>query len=546
MGMFQSENGYIEKYFTVGDKVIVELLIDELNGMCLIYDVTEDEILHQKYEPRNEFEVNITLPLMKCVGEDENTLVFTTNALALLTKKILRLKYGNEIPISMHSMGYEAVDKLIANRGNTNKAKNKNKDGATLNDVILDDDTKRSILRVINFVAKKPLYEAIGAKLSRGILLWGNPGVGKTRIGQVIAQETGYNIVIRSASSLLGQYVGSSAKNVRDLFAEQKQKGGNSIIFLDEIDAVKAKYPDAYAKMQPEAHKLVKKMSLAERLTRINKPIYGITAGDILPSSWGEYYQVYVKLHDKYPNVLSQVSRAFSRWEKRELTDAIWADVKGLFSEEEKKKLREIVLLDYYEQKKFSFIFEGEITRLEKSYIASYYFKQKREKEFISVYEKYASHLKEFALPYFKLKWTNISPKSDPLEDKFLRDMLISRDIDPAESLKLALSDSHITLPRIINLLTVLSDHSLLGSGNVQEVHKLFSKILDADMSLSTCADMLCKLPPLCGLDVKLSDFKIRTIGKDADKYINRLEKSAYSSLINAFKEKKMEKRLGI
>ena len=88
--------------------------------------------------------------------------------------------------------------------------------------------------------------------------------------------------------------------------------------FLDEIDAVKAKYPDAYAKMQPEAHKLVKKMSLAERLTRINKPIYGITAGDILPSSWGEYYQVYVKLHDKYPNVLSQVSRAFSRWEKRD------------------------------------------------------------------------------------------------------------------------------------------------------------------------------------------------------------------------------------
>ena len=244
MGMFQSENGYIEKYFTVGDKVIVELLIDELNGMCIIYDVTEDEILHQKYEPRNEFEVNITLPLMKCVGEDDNTLVFTTNALALLTKKILRAKYGNEIPISMHSTGYEAVDKLIANKGDTNKAKNKNKDGATLNDVILDDDTKRSILRVINFVAKKPLYEAIGAKLSRGILLWGNPGVGKTRIGQVIAQETGYNIVIRSASSLLGQYVGSSAKNVRDLFAEQKQKGGNSIIFLDEIDAIAMKRDD--------------------------------------------------------------------------------------------------------------------------------------------------------------------------------------------------------------------------------------------------------------------------------------------------------------
>ena len=42
----------------------------------------------------------------------------------------------------------------------------------------------------------------------------------------------------------MGQYVGSSAKNVRDLFAEQKQKGGNSIIFLDEIDAIAMKRDD--------------------------------------------------------------------------------------------------------------------------------------------------------------------------------------------------------------------------------------------------------------------------------------------------------------
>ena len=235
-----------ERFFVVEDKIIVSMLVDELNGMILWNDVTEDELLKNIFTPRDHYEVNITMPLVKVDGEDESTMVFTINTLALLTKKMLRLKYGDTAEVTMFTTPYLAVDKFIENK---TKSKNtstnsKNKDSATLNDVILDDDTKRSILRVINFVAKKPLYEAIGAKLSRGILLWGNPGVGKTRIGQVIAQETGYNIVIRSASSLLGQYVGSSAKNVRDLFAEQKKKGGNSIIFLDEIDAIAMKRDD--------------------------------------------------------------------------------------------------------------------------------------------------------------------------------------------------------------------------------------------------------------------------------------------------------------
>lgn len=240
MGMFQSENGYIEKYFTVGDKVIVELLIDELNGMCLIYDVTEDEILHQKYEPRNEFEVNITLPLMKCVGEDENTLVFTTNALALLTKKILRLKYGNEIPISMHSMGYEAVDKLIANRGNTNKTNNKKEIG--LDGVILDGETKKAILRTINFVKKRDLYVDMGCTLPGGILLFGEPGTGKSLMAEVIARESNYKFKFVCASELLGQYVGSSASNIRKIFDELKKE--NSILYIDEIDAVGSKRQD--------------------------------------------------------------------------------------------------------------------------------------------------------------------------------------------------------------------------------------------------------------------------------------------------------------
>ena len=240
MGMFQSENGYIEKYFTVGDKIIVELLIDELNGMCMIYDVTEDEILHQKYEPRNEFEVNITLPLMKCVGEDENTLVFTTNALALLTKKILRLKYGNEIPISMHSAGYEAVDKLIANRGNTNKTNNKKEIG--LDGVILDDETKKAILRTINFVKKRDLYVDMGCTLPGGILLFGEPGTGKSLMAEVIARESNYKFKFVCASELLGQYVGSSASNIRKIFDELKKE--NSILYIDEIDAVGSKRQD--------------------------------------------------------------------------------------------------------------------------------------------------------------------------------------------------------------------------------------------------------------------------------------------------------------
>ena len=116
-----------------------------------------------------------------------------------------------------------------------NKTNNKKEVG--LDAVILDVETKKSILRTINFIKKKEKYEAIGAVLPKGILLYGEPGTGKTLIGQTIAKETNYNFKLISASSLLGQYVGSSAKNIRDCFDELRKKG-NSILFLDELDAI--------------------------------------------------------------------------------------------------------------------------------------------------------------------------------------------------------------------------------------------------------------------------------------------------------------------
>lgn len=231
-----------ERFFVVEDKIIVSMLVDELNGMILWNDVTEDELLKNIFTPRDHYEVNITMPLVKVDGEDENTMVFTINTLALLTKKMLKLKFGDTAEVSMFTTPYMAVDKFIENKTKTKNAISNSKKQIGLDGVILDEETKKAILRTINFVKKRDLYLDMGCTLPGGILLFGEPGTGKSLMAEVIAKESNYKFKFVCASELLGQYVGSSASNIRKIFDELK--GENSILYIDEIDAVGSKRND--------------------------------------------------------------------------------------------------------------------------------------------------------------------------------------------------------------------------------------------------------------------------------------------------------------
>ena len=80
-------------------------------------------------------------------------------------------------------------------------------------------------------------FQAIGAKIPKGVLLYGPPGTGKTLLARAVAGEAGVPFYSISGSDFVEMFVGVGASRVRDLF-EQAKANAPAIVFVDEIDAV--------------------------------------------------------------------------------------------------------------------------------------------------------------------------------------------------------------------------------------------------------------------------------------------------------------------
>ena len=109
--------------------------------------------------------------------------------------------------------------------------------GVTFKDVAGQEEAKESLKEVVDFLEKPERYEAIGAKLPRGVLLVGPPGTGKTLIAKAVAGEAGVPFFSISGSEFVEMFVGRGAAKVRDLFKQAKEKAP-CIIFIDEIDTI--------------------------------------------------------------------------------------------------------------------------------------------------------------------------------------------------------------------------------------------------------------------------------------------------------------------
>ncbi len=109
-------------------------------------------------------------------------------------------------------------------------------------DVTFDDiggisDVKVELEEIIDFMKNPKRYKSFGARMPRGVLLIGPPGVGKTMIAKAVAHEAEVPFYYQSGASFVQIYVGMGAKRVHELFNAAK-KNAPSIIFIDEIDAV--------------------------------------------------------------------------------------------------------------------------------------------------------------------------------------------------------------------------------------------------------------------------------------------------------------------
>ncbi|HTN57135.1 MAG TPA: ATP-dependent zinc metalloprotease FtsH [Protaetiibacter sp.] len=107
----------------------------------------------------------------------------------------------------------------------------------TFADVAGVDEAVEELQEIKDFLKDPSKFQAVGARIPKGVLLYGPPGTGKTLLARAVAGEAGVPFYSISGSDFVEMFVGVGASRVRDLF-EQAKQNAPAIIFVDEIDAV--------------------------------------------------------------------------------------------------------------------------------------------------------------------------------------------------------------------------------------------------------------------------------------------------------------------
>lgn len=117
------------------------------------------------------------------------------------------------------------------------KLHSEDKTKVTFADVAGADEAKQELEEVVEFLKHPKKFNELGARIPKGVLLFGPPGTGKTLLARAVAGEAGTPFFSISGSDFVEMFVGVGASRVRDLF-EQAKKSAPCIVFIDEIDAV--------------------------------------------------------------------------------------------------------------------------------------------------------------------------------------------------------------------------------------------------------------------------------------------------------------------
>ncbi|CAK7008462.1 cell division protein FtsH [Tissierella sp. P1] len=107
----------------------------------------------------------------------------------------------------------------------------------TFDDVAGNEEAKESLMDMVDFIKNPEIYNKFGARLPRGVLLYGAPGTGKTLLAKAMAGEAGVPFYAVSGSDFVQVYAGLGASRIRELFKKAKE-AGKSVIFIDEIDSL--------------------------------------------------------------------------------------------------------------------------------------------------------------------------------------------------------------------------------------------------------------------------------------------------------------------
>ena len=226
------------EHINKGDVKSIEIKHDTLN--VALNDGKKIEVLKEQGEPLSVLLKNYGVPSEKLqaiaieVKEDSAWQIWLGALLPFLIPFALislflwfmmrQVQGANMRAMSFGQSGARQLDQNPKNR-------------VTFQDVAGADEAKDELMEVVEFLRNPKKFTHIGAKIPKGVLLLGSPGVGKTLLARAVAGEANVPFLHISGSEFVEMFVGVGASRVRDLFARAK-KNSPCIIFVDELDAV--------------------------------------------------------------------------------------------------------------------------------------------------------------------------------------------------------------------------------------------------------------------------------------------------------------------
>lgn len=111
------------------------------------------------------------------------------------------------------------------------------KNALNFNSVAGNEEAKESLMDIVDFLRNPEKYRKYGARMPKGVILYGSPGTGKTLLAKAVAGEAKVPFYALSGSDFVQVYVGVGAARIRNLFKKAKAQG-KAVIFIDEIDAI--------------------------------------------------------------------------------------------------------------------------------------------------------------------------------------------------------------------------------------------------------------------------------------------------------------------
>lgn len=144
--------------------------------------------------------------------------------------------------------------------GSIGHAKESTVPSIKFSDVAANEEALESLRDLLSFIQSPGHYNRFGARIPRGVMLYGMPGTGKTLMARALAGEAGVPFFAVNGADFVEMYVGVGASRIRSLF-KQARKAGNAVIFIDEIDAIGKKRDNRSDEREQTLNALLSEMS---------------------------------------------------------------------------------------------------------------------------------------------------------------------------------------------------------------------------------------------------------------------------------------------